>query len=226
MRVLGVLGTSALFLFLMAAAPAYSQDRDDNKPQAQEAPKPQDNRAARPDNRAPQDDRARQDEKAQQQEQERQQKDQAKENKRAQQEQDRNMRDQQRDQRPVDNRPSENRQDNRRMDNRQMENRPADNRQGMGRDQNHPAAERGRHIPDDQFRTHFGREHRFHVKRDRVVNVSQPVVVYGGYSFELVDPWPADWSYDDDCYIDYVDDGYYLFDVMHPGMRIAVFVIG
>ena len=57
------------------------------------------------------------------------------------------------------------------------------------------------------------------------MNVSQPIVVYGGYQFQLVDAWPADWSYDDDCYIDYVDDGYYLFDVMHPGMRIAVFVI-
>ena len=71
----------------------------------------------------------------------------------------------------------------------------------------------------------FGREHHFHVDRTRVVNVSQPVVVYGGYSFQLVDAWPAEWSYDDDCYIDYVDDGYYLFDVRHPGIRIAVFVV-
>lgn len=87
------------------------------------------------------------------------------------------------------------------------------------------AAQRGQRIPDDKFRSHFGREHHFHVDRARVVNQSQPVIVYGGYSFELVDAWPAEWSYDDDCYIDYVDDGYYLFDVLHPGIRIAVIVM-
>ena len=58
------------------------------------------------------------------------------------------------------------------------------------------------------------------------MNVSQPVVVYGGYSFQLVDAWPSDWSYDDDCYIDDVDGEYFLFDAFHPGVRIAVFVIG
>lgn len=93
------------------------------------------------------------------------------------------------------------------------------------RQQRPVAAQRGQHIPDDKFRSHFGREHHFHVDRARIVNESQPVVVYGGYSFELVDTWPAEWSYDDDCYIDYVDDGYYLFDVLHPGIRIAVIVM-
>lgn len=220
MRVLGVLCAFALFLLMITAPAAYSQD--DSKPQAQEAPKPKDDKAAKPDNRAPQDDRAKQDEKAQQKEQEKQQKNQEKENKKAQEQQDRNIRDQQRDQHPVDNRPAENRP----MDNRQTDNRPADNRQEMGRDQNHPAADRGRHISDDQFRAHFGREHTFHVRREQVVNVSQPVVVYGGYSFELVDAWPSDWSYDDDCYVDYIDGEYFLFDIRHPGIRIAVFVVG
>lgn len=94
------------------------------------------------------------------------------------------------------------------------------------RQQRPVSAERGQRIPDDKFREHFGREHHFHVDRARIVNQSQPVVVYGGYSFELVDTWPADWSYADDCYIDYVDDGYYLFDAVHPGIRIAVIVLG
>jgi hypothetical protein len=88
------------------------------------------------------------------------------------------------------------------------------------------AQQHGQRIPEDKFRAHFGREHHFHVERARVVNQSQPVVMYEGYSFEMVDPWPADWSYDDDCYIDYVDNDYYLFDVAHPGIRIAVIVLG
>jgi hypothetical protein len=228
MRTLGIFGALALFLFMMAAPAAYSQDnKDEDKPKAQEAPKPQDEKA-KPEKAAPQDerakqdqkaqdDKARQDQKAQQKEQEKQQKDQAKENKKAQEQQDRNVRDQQRDQHPVDNRPA---------DNRQMDNRPADNRQEMGRDQNHPAADRGRRIPDNQFRSHFGREHTFHVQRTEIVNVSQPTVVYGGYSFQLVDAWPSDWGYDDNCYIDYVDGEYFLFDMLHPGVRIAVVVVG
>jgi hypothetical protein len=96
--------------------------------------------------------------------------------------------------------------------------------QGNDRERNEHAGNRGRRIPDDQFRTHFGREHHFHVQRERVVNVSQPVVVYGGYSWQLAEPWPSDWSYDDDCYIDDVDGEYFMFDDLHPGIRIAVFI--
>ena len=100
--------------------------------------------------------------------------------------------------------------------------------QGMERDQHqHPAtAYESRHIPDDKFRAHFGRRHTFRVQRTQVVNVSQPVIVYGGYSFQLVEAWPADWDVGDNCYIDYVDGEYFLFDVLHPSIRIAVFVVG
>jgi len=41
----------------------------------------------------------------------------------------------------------------------------------------------------------------------------------------LVDAWPVDWAYTDDCYIDYVDGEYFLFDLLHPGIRVAVFVV-
>lgn len=99
--------------------------------------------------------------------------------------------------------------------------------QRMERDQHqHPAAaNQGRHIPDDKFRAHFGRQHTFHVHRTEIINVSQPVVVFSGYSFELVDAWPSDWGFDDDCYIDYEDGEYFLFDTFHPGIRIAVFIV-
>lgn len=84
-------------------------------------------------------------------------------------------------------------------------------------------AGRGGHIPDDKFRSHFGREHHF---RARTVIVSgRPQFQYGGYNFELVDAWPAGWAYEDDCYIDYVDGEYFLFDLLHPGVRVAVFVV-
>lgn len=86
------------------------------------------------------------------------------------------------------------------------------------------AGNRGGRIPDDRFREHFGREHRFHVGHPTIV-VGRPRFQYASYWFEIVEPWPAGWSYDDDCYIDYVDDGYWLFDPLYPGVRVAIVVV-
>jgi len=82
----------------------------------------------------------------------------------------------------------------------------------------------GGRIPDDKFRAHFGRQHTFKVQRSTIVG-GQPRFQYGGYSFTLVDAWPAGWAYTDDCYVDYVDGEYFLFDVLHPGVRIAIVVV-
>jgi hypothetical protein len=79
-------------------------------------------------------------------------------------------------------------------------------------------------IPDDRFRANYGRQHVFHVSRVTVVN-GAPRFAYGGYTFVLVNPWPASWYYTDDCYIDYVDGEYFLFDLLHPGVRIALTVV-
>lgn len=86
----------------------------------------------------------------------------------------------------------------------------------------HPAGKSG-HIPDDKFRAHFGHSHTF-VVRTTVVE-GQQGFVYGGYSFVFVDPWPVGWAYTDDCYVDYIDGEYFLFDLLHPGVRIALFVV-
>lgn len=241
MKHLGILCTFALLLFVIAPSRSYSQDRDDNKPKAQDQAKPQDNRNDnRNDNRA-KDNNARQDENRQdqarpedkaRQDEARQNDNNRKADETRQQDERNNARQDQRnnDQRSNDQRSNDQRnaeQRNNAERNRPEEQHPADNRgdRNMGRDNNHPAADRGRHIPDDQFRTHFGREHHFHVQRSEIVNVQQPVVVYGGYSWELAEPWPSDWSYDDDCYIDEVNGEYFLFDLMHPGMQIAVFIV-
>jgi hypothetical protein len=85
-----------------------------------------------------------------------------------------------------------------------------------------PAGKGGR-IPDDKFRAHFGHSHTFTAKT--VIVQGQPQFQYGGYSFQLVDVWPADWAYTDECYIDYIDGEYFLFDLLHPGVRIAIFVV-
>lgn len=84
-------------------------------------------------------------------------------------------------------------------------------------------AGKGGHIPDDKFKAHFGHSHTFTAKT--VIVQGQPQFAYGGYNFELVDAWPAGWAYTDECYIDYIDGQYFLFDLLHPGVRVAVFVV-
>lgn len=99
-----------------------------------------------------------------------------------------------------------------------------------GQDRKTAEAKQGRaaksaHIPDDKFRAHFGRQHTFVVSRPVIVE-GQPRFQYAGYWFEIVDPWPVGWAYTDSCYIDFIDGEYFLFDVLHPGVQIAVFVVG
>lgn len=79
-------------------------------------------------------------------------------------------------------------------------------------------------IPDERFRSNFGREHEF--------RMGNPVMVsgysrfqYGGYWFGYAEPWPAYWYYTDQLYIDYVDGGYYMYDPYFPGSRFAITVV-
>lgn len=85
----------------------------------------------------------------------------------------------------------------------------------------------GYRIPDDRFRAHFGRGHWFRVHDVPVVVVEgSPRFQFGGFWFGVVDPCPETWSpvwyRTDDVYVDYVNDGYYMFNRQHPGIAIAV----
>ena len=48
-----------------------------------------------------------------------------------------------------------------------------------------------------------------------------PRFQYEGYWFSVIDPYPeywgADWFRSDDMYVDYYEDGYYLYDRRFPG---------
>lgn len=82
----------------------------------------------------------------------------------------------------------------------------------------------GGRIPDDKFRAHFGRQHTFVVNHVTTVG-GQPQFQYGGYSFTMVEAWPMGWAYTDQCYIDYIDGEYFLFDLLHPGVQVALVVV-
>ncbi len=85
----------------------------------------------------------------------------------------------------------------------------------------------GYRIPDDHFRGYFGPRHGFRIYGlPYLVTNGYPRFQYRGYWFSPVDPWPEYWAsnwYDtDDVYINYVDDGYYLYNRGYPRVAIAI----
>ena len=85
----------------------------------------------------------------------------------------------------------------------------------------------GYRVPEARFRAYFGREHFFRIHRLPLLFVGgYPRFQYDGYWVTFVDPWPESWPptwfETDDVYIDYTDDGYYLYNVARPGIGIAI----
>jgi hypothetical protein len=112
--------------------------------------------------------------------------------------------------------------DEKRQDRAQQDQAQKKDEHGQKKEEQH--ASKAARIPEERFRASYGRQHVFHVNHVTVVDGS-PRFAYGGYNFVLVEAWPAGWSYTDDCYIDYVDGEYFLFDLLHPGVRIAITVV-
>jgi len=77
-------------------------------------------------------------------------------------------------------------------------------------------------ITNEHYTASFGSEHRFHVNRG---DYDHRRFDYGGYSFGFIDPWPMGWGYEDDVYVVYVDGGYYMYDVVHPGIRLSINIL-
>jgi hypothetical protein len=108
---------------------------------------------------------------------------------------------------------------------RQQEAKPAHEEHGQNASQGRQGrASKGGHIPDDKFRASFGRQHTFVISRPVMVE-NRPRFQSGGFWFEIVDPWPVAWAFTDECFIEFIDGEYFLFDVLHPGERVVVFVV-
>jgi hypothetical protein len=76
-------------------------------------------------------------------------------------------------------------------------------------------------ISDVSYRSHFGQGHSFHMGHPRVID-GYNRFQYGGYWFGYNQGWPVGWDYNDDCYVEYIDGAYYMFDVRHPGFRLTL----
>ena len=86
----------------------------------------------------------------------------------------------------------------------------------------------GYYIPQDRFSLSFGMQHFFRMGSPTIY-MGYPRFSYGGFSFMLLDPWPEAWAEDwynsDDVYIDYNDDGYYLYNRRYPDVGLALTVV-
>jgi outer membrane biosynthesis protein TonB len=80
---------------------------------------------------------------------------------------------------------------------------------------------KGQRIPSEKFQSNFGSQHYFQVQYLQDGRRFQ----HAGYLFEIVEVWPADWSYDDLCYIGEDGREYYIVDLYHPGVRLSVIVV-
>jgi hypothetical protein len=79
----------------------------------------------------------------------------------------------------------------------------------------------GYRIPDDYFHVHYGNGHTFRIySLPFVYEGGNPRFQYEGYWFTMMDPYPEDWGgawyQTDDVYVDYQNDGYYLFNRSYP----------
>jgi len=108
------------------------------------------------------------------------------------------------------------------------ESKPAHQERGQTSETGHARpGGKSAHIPDPKFKANFGRQHTFKVNqviRQTTIVPGKTQFVYSGYTFIILDPWPAEWLFTDDCYVDFVDDDYFLFDPFHPGIQVALFV--
>jgi hypothetical protein len=87
----------------------------------------------------------------------------------------------------------------------------------------------GYRIPENRYNGFFGPAHVFRIYSFPMVVVGgYPRFQYNGFWFSVVDPWPEYWSdgwyENDDVYIDYSGDGYYMYNHRYPQDRIAIAV--
>ena len=84
----------------------------------------------------------------------------------------------------------------------------------------------GHRFDHEYHARYFGREHRFrHISP--VFYAGRPRFYYGNFWYDVYEPWPEYWSYNDDFYVDY-DEGagcYYMYNLRHEGDRLRIGVV-
>jgi hypothetical protein len=228
MKLVGIISTGVLSLALAAAVPAYAQQEQHGE--KQDHPEQQQNKheQAKPDAGHAQQQQRQERGKQQQQAQQQQRQEQNKQQQHAQQQerQDQHNQQQQARQQQNNQRPQRSQQQQR-VERSAWQQHRARNWQSDHRTWQQRGGYHGYRIPDDRFRGYFGPSHGFRIYGLPFMVVSgYPRFQYQGYWISLVDPWPEywgnDWYDNDDVYVAYVDNGYYLYNNRYPNVGIAV----
>ena len=230
MKQIGLISTGVLLLLLGTAAPTYAQERHE-----QEAQSPKEEQQAKPEKQEQAKGQQKQEKEQQkqakgQQKQEKEQQKQAKGQQKQEKEQQQQAKGQQKQEKEQQQQAKGQQKQEKEQGQQQARSShgPQRTQQEEARQRAEPALRlssrsEGR-IPEDRFRSHFGREHRFRIGGPRMVD-GYSRFQYGGFWFGFVDPWPEGWYYTDDVYIDFIDGGYYLYNPYYPGVRIAICVV-
>jgi hypothetical protein len=238
MKVLGVISTTALLLLLGATVPAYAQEdhQQDAKPEKQEqqAKPAQHEEQAKP---AKQEESAKHEEAAKPAKQEEQAKpekqqeakapmheQQAKPVKQEEQAKPAKQEEQAKSEKQQQETKQAGQQDRSNNDAKQHAQRtPAEQQRQRAEPTLRLSVRSESRIPDERFRSNFGRGHEFRIGSPRLVG-GYSRFQYGGYWFGFVQPWPDGWYYTDDVYVDYINGGYYLCNPYYPGVQVAISV--
>ena len=237
MKRIGVISAAVLFLFLGNTARGYPRQEQQKDQQEKEKSKPDKQQGQK---------QQQQQQKGQKQQQQQQQNQNKQQQQHAQQQQQQNQNKQQQQHAQQQQR-DQNKQQQQRAQQQQQANRPsqegrrvqrgeqravwqehrAHNWQSEHRDWRQRGGYDGYRVPENRYRQYYGPQHVFRLYRYPMeVYGGYPRFQYGGFWFGFVDPWPEYWSdrwYDnDDVYIVYSDDGYYLYNRRHPRDRIAI----
>jgi hypothetical protein len=245
MKLLGVIGTTGLFFLLGTTVAAYAPlDRQEpgDKPekqeekakpekQAQEKPVKQEAKPAKQQQEKP----AKQEAKQAKQEQDKPAKEEAKQ---AKQEQNKSAKQEakpakQQEEKPAKQEAKQAKQEkdkSTKQEVKQAKQEQNDNHAQQGdqsaqhsqRDGGNPGGGDHGRISDAHYRSSFGSEHHFHVNQGEF---NHHRFSWGGYSFGFIDPWPVGWFYTDYVYVVYDDGGYYMCDVVHPGIRLSINIL-
>ena len=247
MRRVGVIGTAALVLTLGATPFGHAQEGTQTEKQGKQQQQDRNNQnqqrgqqQQQDQNRQQQQERAQQqqqDQNRQQQQRGQQQQDQVRQQQqeRAQQQQQRGVQQQDHVRQQVPRQQQATRPSEQERRGQQGEQRAVwqEHRAGSFQSEHRTWQQRGGYngyrIPEDRYRGYFGPDHAFRIYSYPVVVIGgYPRFQYGGFWFSVLDPWPEYWSdnwYDnDDMYIDYSGDGYYMYNRRYPRDRIAISV--
>src|ERR1017187_3061161 len=241
MKATGIISLAALSLLLGIAAPAYAQheqqgEKQDHPQQQQSKPeqaKPEQQHAQQQQQpqRAQQQQKQDQNKQTQQRAQQQQKQDQNKQTQQRaqqQQKQDQNKQaEQHAQQQQRGNQHPQRTQEQQRVQQASWQQHRSQNWDSDHRNWQQRGGYHGYRIPDDRFRGYFGPDHGFRIYGlPFLVVEGYPRFQYEGYWISLVDPWPEywgnDWYDNDDVYVAYVDDGYYLYNRRYPNVAIAI----